>query len=126
MVEHWMVREWRKIAAAGKDPMTWFMLLVILVVAGIMLRFLLNAADNFGVYYSMPYACSERFSQLRLFFLSILAPLFFFSMVITLGELMVVLGVRRKKRKVGSYKFLFIALVSMLALGAVSFALLSC
>ncbi len=126
MAQHWLKRELGKFAVAARDPVTWAMTAIILTGVGIMLWFLLNAAENFGSYYNLPYACSAGFTQLRLFFLTILAPLFFAAVFVTMGELSVVLGLRRKKRGHVSYRFLFIALAAMTGLGVVSFVLLSC
>lgn len=126
MAEHWLARELKKFMAATKDPITWAMTGVILVGAGLMLWFLLNAAHNFGSYYSMPYACSADFTQLRLLALTMMAPLFFVAVFVTMGELSVVLGLRKKKRGKISYRFLFMALAAMSVLGVISFVLLSC
>lgn len=126
MAEHWLTRELRKFLAATKDPITWAMTTVILVGAGLMLWFLLNAAENFGSYYNMPYACSAQFTQLRLLALTIMAPLFFVSVFVTMGELSLILGLRKKKRGKISYRFLFMAMAAMLVMGVVSFVLLSC
>lgn len=126
MAEYWLSRELKKFVAYAKDPITWFMTAVILVGTGLMLWFLLHAAENFGSYYSMPYACSAKFTQLRLFALTMMSPLFFASVFVTMGELSVVLGLRKKKRGKISYRFLFIALSAMIVLGVASFMLLSC
>lgn len=126
MAEHWLRRELKKFVHSAKDPITWVMTGVILVGVGLMLWFLLNAAKNFGSYYSMPYACSARFTEMRLLALTMMAPLFFAAVFVTMGELSVVLGLRRKKRGTVSYRFLFIALAAMVGLGVTSFALLSC
>jgi hypothetical protein len=126
MAEHWMRRELGKFVAFAKDPFTWIMTVVILVGVGLMLWFLIYAAGNFGSYYSMPYACSADFTQLRLFALTMLAPLFFVAVFVTMGELSVVLGLRKKKRGKVSYRFLLISLVAMTVLGVISFMLLRC
>jgi hypothetical protein len=126
MAEHWLKRELKKFAAATRDPFAWAMTGAVLVGVGLMLWFLLNAADNFGTFYSMPYACSARFTQLRLFALTLMAPLFFVSVVVTMSELGVVLGLRKKRRGHVSYRFLFTALSAMVVMGAASFMLLSC
>lgn len=126
MTEHWLARELKKLVAIAKDPITWAMTGVILVGVGLMLWFLLRAAHNFGAYYSMPYACSAEFTQLRLLALTIMAPLFFVSVFVTMGELSVVLGLRKHKRGKISYRFLFMALTAMSVLGVISFLLLSC
>lgn len=126
MAEHWLARELKKFMAAAKDPVTWAMTAVLLVGVGLMLWFLLNAAHNFGSYYSMPYACSADFTQLRLFALTIIAPLFFVSVFVTMGELSLILGLRKKKRGRISYRFLFLALAAMGGMGVLSFVLLSC
>jgi len=123
--DHWFKRELRELAVMARDPTTWVMTLVVFASAGLVLWFLLLAADNFGAYYSMPYACSAKFTQLRLFFLTILAPLFFVAVFVTMAELGLVLGLRKKNHK-ANMKFLLFALVSMLTLGAVCFHLLSC
>jgi hypothetical protein len=126
MAQHWLKRELGKLSTAMRDPLTWAMMVAILVGVGLMLWFLLNAADNFGTYYDLPYACSASFTQLRLFFLTILAPLFFVAVFVSMGELSVVLGLRKQKRRHISYRFLFLSLGAMVVLGAISFALLSC
>jgi len=126
MAEHWFKRELKKLVAASKEPITWIMTGGILVGTGLMLWFLFHAADNFGAYYTMPYACSARFTQIRLFALSMMAPLFFVAVFVTMGELSVVMGQRKKKRSGISYRFLMLALVAMLVLGIGSFLLLSC
>lgn len=126
MAQNWLRRELAKLSAAMRDPITWAMMAAILTGVGLMLWFLLNAANNFGSYYSLPYACSANFTQLRLFFLSILAPLFFVAVFVTMGELSVVLGLRKQKRRQIGYRFLFLSLGAMVVLGAVSFALLRC
>lgn len=126
MAEHWLKREIRKFMVAIKDPFNWAMTGAILLAVGLMLWFTLYAADNFGTYYSMPYACSAEFTQLRLFTLTMLAPLFFVAMFVTMGELTVVLGLRKKRRGKVSYRFLLIAVSAMLVLGTLSFSLLKC
>jgi len=126
MAQHWLWRELGKLSTALRDPLTWAMMAAILVGVGTILWFLLHAANNFGSYYSMPHACSTSFTQLRLFFLTILAPLFFVAVFVTMGELSVVLGLRKQKRRQISYRFLFLALGAMVVLGAISFALLNC
>jgi len=126
MAQHWLKRELEKLTTALRDPIVWAMMVTILVGMGLMLWFLVHAADNFGSYYSLPYACAANFTQLRLFFLSILAPLFFVSVFVTMGELSVVLGLRKQKHRQISYRFLFLSLGAMVVLGAISFALLSC
>lgn len=126
MAEHWLRSEFEKLMVLLRDPITWVMTAVILLGVGLMLWFLLRAADNFGAYYSMPYACSASFSQLRLLALTIMAPLFFVAVVVTMGELSLLLGLRKKKRSHVSYRFLFIALTAGVVLGGTSFALLSC
>jgi hypothetical protein len=126
MAQHWLKRELEKLTTALRDPIVWVMMVTILVGMGLILWFLVHAADNFGSYYSLPYACAANFTQLRLFFLSILAPLFFVSVFVTVGELSVVLGLRKQKRRQISYRFLFLSLGAMVVLGAISFALLSC
>jgi hypothetical protein len=124
--EHWLKREFNKFLQATQDPFTWIMTGVILLAAGVMVWFLLNAANNFGTYFSMPYACSAHFTQARLFFLSMLAPLFFVAVFVFMGELSLVLGLRKKRRGKISYRFLAMSLVAMFVLGAISFTLLSC
>lgn len=124
--EHWLMRELKKAMIMAKDPLAWVMTLALVVGGGLMLWFLLTATDNFGAYYTLPYACSKSFSEMRLFLLTMLAPLFFIAVVVTMAELSVVLGLRKKKRGKVDYKFLLTALVSMLVLGAISFVLLSC
>lgn len=126
MAQHWLKQELGKLSTALRDPLTWAMMAAILTGTGLMLWFLVQAADNFGSYYSLPYACSANFTQLRLFFLTILAPLFFVAVFVTMGELSVVLGLRKQKRRHISYRFLFLSLAAMLVLGTVSFALLRC
>ena len=123
--EHWLKREIRKLGVMASDPITWMMTLVLIVGIGLILMFLLRAADNFGTYYAFPAACAADFTQARLFFLSMLTPLFFVAVFVFMGEMTVVLGLRKKKHRV-SYGFLFGALVAMLVLGATSFVLLSC
>lgn len=126
MGEHWLKREFRKLLVAIRDPFTWAMTGAILMGVGLMLWFLLHAANNFGSYYSMPYACSADFTQLRLLALTMMAPLFFVAVFVTMGEMSLVLGLRKKKRGQVSYRFLFTALGAMVLLGGASFVLLSC
>jgi hypothetical protein len=126
VAEHWLIRELRKFILLAKDPLAWIMTLALLSGVGLMLWFLFTAANNFGAYYSVRYACSAEFSQIRVFFLTILAPLFFVAVFVTVAELTVVLGLRRKKRGMVSYRFLLIALSAMIGLGLISFWLLRC
>jgi len=124
--EHWLTREWRKALALARDPLAWIMTIAVLGGVGLMLWFLLRATDNFGAYYSLPYACAEGFSELRLFLLTMMAPLFFIAVLVTMAEISVVLGLRKKRRGRVDYRFLFTALAAMLVLGGTSFVLLSC
>jgi len=126
MAEHWFKRELKKLMAASKEPITWIMTGGVLIGSGLMLWFLFHAADNFGAYYNLPYACSARFTQLRLLALSMMAPLFFVAVFVTMGELSVVMGLRKQKRSRISYRFLFLAMGAMMVLGIGSFLLLSC
>lgn len=123
--EHWLVSEWKRFRAFVQDPLTWIMTLLIALSVGLMLRFLLVATDNFGAVYAMPYACAAEFTQLRLFFLSLLAPLFFVALLLFIGELGLVLGQKRQHHRY-SLKFLLIYLFSMISLGTASFLLLRC
>lgn len=125
MAEHWLKREWRKFVALAKDPLTWVVVMVFLVGVGLILAFLLRAANNFGSFYTLPYACSANFSQLRLFFLTMLAPLFAVAVFVTMAELVQVLGLRKQGRR-HNVKFLLLAMMSMIVLGGISFGLLSC
>lgn len=124
--EHWIKRELRKALELARDPLAWAMTLALLGGAGLLLWFLLRATDNFGAYYSLPYACSASFGQVRLFLLTMLTPLFFVAVFLTVAELSVVLGLRKKRRGKVSYRFLWLALAAMVVLGGVSFALLRC
>lgn len=124
--EHWLIREFKKVIEAAKDPLVWIMLLSVVFGAALLLWFLLKATDNFGAYYTMPYACSKSFSEMRLFILTMLTPLFFVAVFVTVAEMSVVLGLRKKKRGKVDYKFLLFAMISMIVLGLISFTLLSC
>lgn len=124
--EHWLMRELKKATILAKDPLAWVMTVALIGGGGLMLWFLLTATDNFGAYYSLPHACSKSFGEMRLFLLTMLAPLFFIAVLVSMAELSVVLGLRKKKRGKVDYKFLSIALASMVGLGAISFVLLRC
>jgi hypothetical protein len=124
--EHWLMRELKKAMILAKDPLAWVMTVALVGGGGLMLWFLLTATDNFGAYYTLPYACSKSFGEMRLFLLTMLAPLFFIAVLVTMAELSVVLGLRKKKRGKVDYKFLLMAMTSMLVTGAISFVLLSC
>ena len=125
MAEHWLKRELNKFVVLAKDPLTWVVVMVFLVGVGLILAFLLRAADNFGTYYTSSYACSANFSQLRLFFLTMLAPLFVVAVFVTMAELVQILGLRKRGHR-HSTKFLVLAMMAMLVLGGLSFWLLSC
>lgn|GEM_PF-5153872 len=123
--EHWLVSEWKRFRAFIQDPLTWIMTVLITLGVGLMLRFLFVATDNFGAVYAMPYACAAEFTQVRLFFLSLLAPMFFVALLLFIGEFGLVLGQKRQRRRY-SLKFLLIYFFSMIALGTASFLLLQC
>ena len=123
--EHWIKRELKKFMVMVRDPMAWIMLAAVLGGGGLILWFLLHAADNFGSYYYASAACAQGFTQMRLFFLSMITPLFFIAVIVFMGEMTMVLGLRKKKHR-ANYKFLFLSLAAMFLLGGVSFVLLSC
>jgi len=124
--EHWIIRELKQLMVAARDPLTWIMLAGVVFGVGLVLWFLLKATHNFGATYTLPYACSASFSEMRLFLLTMMAPLFFVAVMVTMAELSVVLGLRKKKRGNVAYRFLILSLLSMIVLGSLSFSLLSC